>query len=268
MLQHLEEMEEALAYAKPFVTSKAYSTPFLMDEELVERKLKNIIKRDDCFGIVSRKEDINGVFGFLADEDERYLELLLGYSDEASAWEDLLEYLDERHNEYEVDFVVNPMHDVAKSVLKKAGARFETPQMSMELKRYKKMDSIHCAEYSDEYKEGYSKIHTVEGYWSADKVVDNLDKFEVYLALEDDAVVGYIDVSDGFVFDLYVVESKRSKGYGRELLSLAIANSKKHKMQLTVDIDNDAAIHLYEKLGFEEIVGNRSQTIIYQARRK
>lgn len=51
-------------------------------------------------------------------------------------------------------------------------------------------------------------------------------------------------------YDLLVLEKYRNKGYGKALLSEAIKANFPKQMDLTVDMDNESGIHLYEELGF------------------
>jgi ribosomal protein S18 acetylase RimI-like enzyme len=60
---------------------------------------------------------------------------------------------------------------------------------------------------------------------------------------------------DGWLEDLYVVESHRRLGVGRALVDEVIARAREHgcmRLELDVDEDNPAAIALYEALGFSD----------------
>ena len=109
----------------------------------------------------------------------------------------------------------------------------------------------------EKYYDDYKDIHEKDTYWTAEKVIDAKDRFNVYLALNEDNVIGYIDVTNCFEenepYDLFVKEKYRNKGYGRKLLAKALYENKDKNMMLLVDVDNGAAINIYEKCGFVEI---------------
>lgn len=51
-------------------------------------------------------------------------------------------------------------------------------------------------------------------------------------------------------------EEYRNMGIATDMLSYAIELDKNKRIMLLVDIDNDKAIRLYEKLGFKKVKGN------------
>lgn len=59
------------------------------------------------------------------------------------------------------------------------------------------------------------------------------------------------------IFGVYVQESHRGMGIGRQLIEQSILilreNSQISKLKLSVSTEQIAAIHLYEKLGFEQV---------------
>jgi len=59
---------------------------------------------------------------------------------------------------------------------------------------------------------------------------------------------------------LYVKEGYRSRGFGSQTLSQAINVAKKRKLDfvtLSVSTDNPVAFHLYERLGFKQVLNLR-----------
>ena len=114
--------------------------------------------------------------------------------------------------------------------------------------------------YSDKYKEQYIKLHLKEAYWTGDKVLTAFNKFRVILAIKDNKVVGYIDITHKYEenepYDVFVKEEYRNMGIATDMLSYAIELDKNKRIMLLVDIDNEIAIRLYEKLGFKKVKGN------------
>lgn len=91
---------------------------------------------------------------------------------------------------------------------------------------------------------------------------DDKTYFFTIRRLEDNALVGIIDVSGilwnqgtGWLGIAIGDPANRGKGYGSEatrlLLDFAFRELNLHRIQLTVFAYNEAAIHLYEKLGFK-----------------
>ncbi|MDY5982677.1 MAG: GNAT family N-acetyltransferase, partial [Anaeroplasma sp.] len=56
--------------------------------------------------------------------------------------------------------------------------------------------------------------------------------------------------------DVFVKEEYRNMGIATDMLSYAIELDKNKRIMLLVDIDNEKAIRLYEKVGFEKVNGN------------
>ena len=57
-------------------------------------------------------------------------------------------------------------------------------------------------------------------------------------------------------YDVFVKEEYRNMGIATDMLSYAIELDKNKRIMLLVDINNEKAIRLYEKLGFEKVKGN------------
>ncbi len=115
---------------------------------------------------------------------------------------------------------------------------------------------------SEKYLNSYIALHNKEDYWTGERVSESLDKFDVYVAVKEEKVVGYIDIinnnQNNKVFDLFVVDDYRKIGYGKKLLKTGLANSTSEQIELEVDVDNTAALHLYNIMEFKK---NKSNTI-------
>lgn len=210
-------------------------------------------------------EEIVGLFVFLVMEEESYIEMIVGLSRTLKAYEEMLSFLKEEYKGYSVDFVYNPNNYLLHNLLRDEKSEFYPEQQKMVLKRDVSYHSSHQIElYSPKYREQYLSIHSNDGYWTADKVIGALDRFRIILAIENDQVVGYIDVTNKFdenePYDLFVKEEYRKKGYGKAMLARAIELNKPKDMMVLVETENAAAIALYESSGFIRSVGENSIT--------
>ena len=167
----------------------------------------------------------------------------------------MMDYLKKNYAGFQADFVYNPKNFLLHQKMADVGAAFETEQQKMILK-----DSVpyqsdkQVVLYKPEYKEQYIHLHSTDVYWTAEKVIDALDRFRIILAIENNMVVGYLDITHKYdenePYDVFVKEEYRGKGYGKAMLAKATELNKPKDMMLLVDIDNLAAIAMYEKLGF------------------
>lgn len=266
MIQIIENIEEALAFARSFSRDTAFSDPMLANAEQFACNLERAITspRDYRAIGVYRDGTLIGLFTFLTLREESYLEMLAGLSREKDAYWEMMGYLKTNFPGCHCDFVYNPRNNYMTELLKAQGASFEPEQLKMNLATPVFSASGHSIiPYSEDYRSGYTAIHDDgDRYWTAEKTIEASDRFRIFLALEGGQVVGYIDMTYAYEenepFDLFVCEKYRRRGYGRALLEAAIQANLPKKMMLLVDKDNIPARHLYESAGFvvDEFGGN------------
>ena len=102
-----------------------------------------------------------------------------------------------------------------------------------------------------------------EDAWSVEMFWDELAQGDTrtYLVAEDDgAIVGYAGLAampdEAYVQTLGVVEAWQRRGLGSTLLTALLDDAKRRglpRVGLEVRIDNEPAIRLYERFGFEAI---------------
>lgn len=264
MLKQLTNVNEYLDFINEVNRDPDFSDPMLSSEEQIRCNLLEARPEHKIWGIFEGTE-IVGLFVFLILEEESYIEMLAGLSRSLQAYEEMLSFLKETYKGFQADFVYNPGNHLLHKRLADEGAQFEAEQQKMVLKREVPCQSSHQIEtYSPKYREQYLAIHSDDGYWTADKVIEAPDKFRIILAIEQGEVVGYVDVTHKYeeneLYDLFVKEAFRRKGYGRAMLAKAIELNRPKEMMLLMDVDNTAAIALYESLGFVKAVGENSIT--------
>ncbi len=266
MLKQLIDVNEYMDFINEISRDPSFSDPMLSSEEQLRCNLLEAPNKpsNKVWGIFEGDEII-GLFVFLILEEESYIEMLVGLSRSLQAYEEMLSYLKETYKGYQADFVYNPDNHLLHKLLADKKAQFEAEQQKMLLKGEVPCQSSHQIEtYSPKYREQYIEIHSKDGYWTAEKVIDAPDRFRIILAIEQEEVVGYIDITHKYEenepYDMFVKEAYRRKGYGRAMLAKAIELNRPKDMMLLVDADNTAAISLYESLGFVKAAGENNIT--------
>ncbi len=111
-------------------------------------------------------------------------------------------------------------------------------------------------------------MHNTDMYWTAEKVAKCPDRFNVFLAVDQGNVIGYIDVTNCYEenepYDIVVKEKYRRGGWGRKLLGKVLKENEPNSMMLLVDIDNEPAMVLYESMGFVKAEGQNSLTAFWK----
>ncbi len=266
MIKKMSDQELALGFARSFIGDYEFSDPMLSNEEQIECNLLKPLQEPEryCSIGVYQGETLIGLFVYLVIREEKYAEMILGLSKIEAAYSEMMEYLQSNFSGFHCDFVFNPRNKMLYRLLEEQGASFDKEQTKMVLQRIVPTRiPENIVPYTPYYWTGYQAIHDdTERYWTAEKTVSRPDRFRVFLALDGDEVVGYMDVTVGFdenePFDLFVREDMRRKGYGRGLLAKAVEENRPKGMTCLVDYDNTAAINLYRSMGFvkDEFGGN------------
>lgn len=259
VIQMITDFNPYMDFIQEINSDIHFSDPMLSNDEQIKANLLNAIyKSDNKVLSVFNGNQIIGLFVFLIIDDEKYIEMLVGLSKEKNAYEEIMAYLVEHYKGYQTDFVYNPKNQLLQEQLEKQNAFFYPEQLKMVLRdRVSYTSNKQIELYSDIYKEQYLQIHSKDGYWTGEKVLEASNRFRVLLAIEDGNVVGYVDVTYAFdenePFDVFVKEEYRKKGYGKAMMAKAIEMNAPKSMMLLVDYDNMAAIALYESLGFVRV---------------
>ena len=192
--------------------------------------------------------------------------------DEA-AYEELFAFLSREYPGYDADLIIRPGNLPLRRVLSARGAVTEPEQQRMVYThRMPALDMKNIVLLSGEFMDAYCAMHSRDVYWTGERVALAPDRFRTLLALEDGELAGYIDVTVGLdenePVDLLVRPGSRRRGHGRRLLARALELNEPNGMMLLVDVDNYAAIRLYESLGFEKQEGQNSVTVHLKLREK
>ena len=265
MLKRLTSIDGYMDFIAEIGADPDFHDPLRNEEQMQCNLLDALNKPAHQVWGVFEGETIIGLFVFLILEEEAYMEMLVGLSRTLRAYEEMLSFLKGKYQGYQADFVYHAKNHLLHRLLQGEKVKFDTEQQKMVLKREVPYQSSHRIElYRPKYRKQYCAIHLEEGYWTADKVIDAPDRFRIILAIEKNEVVGYIDVTykyeENEPFDVFVKEEYRKRGYGKAMLAKAIALNGPKAMMLLVNVDNAAAIALYESLGFVKTIGENSIT--------
>ena len=121
----------------------------------------------------------------------------------------MLAFIENEYKGYQLDFVINPQHKLFYNLLQSKNAKFEEEQQWMAWE--KEIDNQHQHEIvllTQEYETQYIEKHNKDTYWTAEKVIEAKDRFRVFLAIHEEKVVGYIDVT-------YCYEKTNHMTYGQ-----------------------------------------------------
>lgn len=208
--------------------------------------------------IRDENDAIQGVFRVIAEPENKYLEMLWGFVQDISIYQILFDHFRTVYAGYHLDAVVTKVNQEMYDAYQKQGIQFDDEEIMMTLEHYTpKAVNANIVKYSPVYETSYRAIHDDEGlYWTADRMLGALDRYDVFLAIENNQAVGYIEMTtehdENEPIQLLVKEDHRGKGYGRALLQTAIAANMPKKMILEVFSSNTPALNLYLSLGFRE----------------
>lgn len=135
--------------------------------------------------------------------------------------------------------------------------RKEDAKALLDYKKHVYDESEFLSRASEEY--NYSVEEEVQGI----EKINATENALTWLALEDEKVVGCLNIRPDTLSRLKhsasigvsVRKAYRGQGIGKALMNKAIAffeESTLHRLELTVVRENDRAVTLYKKLGFEE----------------
>lgn len=266
MLKTLPSTMEYIAFAKDINSDSSFCVPsYSSDEELLSRLLDSPKQSNKLVLGCFEGEALLGLFVLLVEEQEQYLEMLMPLSRSAQAYEELWAFLRERFPGWQCDFVFKPNNRPLRGLLEQSSADFDVEQQKMLLTGEPDLSSDSRIQlYSPQFRAGYAAIHSTDVYWTAEKVLAAPERFRIILAIENNQVVGYIDITHNYEenepFDVFVKENCRRKGYARAMLAKAIELNRPKAMVLTVNVDNAPAIALYESMGFTQVKGQNSIT--------
>lgn len=213
------------------------------------------LRHKDDFVLLTVDGDIRGVFVFCVEREDRYIEMLYAISADKSSYDEAFLYLAKNYKDFQLDAVIRSGNLLLEQKLKAINAEFYPPQTKMVLDKFVEYkNGLNIVPFNERHRNEYLSIHSADTYWTGDKVLNNLNIFKIFLALEQDKVIGYIDVTYNFEevepYDLFVKKEYCGKGYEKALLSSAIKNISPKKMMVLLEAEDACAIRMYGDVGF------------------
>ena len=154
-------------FIKSFSGTTVFADPHF---EFDNGNLYDSLKKDNEKAyIVAEGEKVNGLFVWMILPDEKYIEMLIGLSKEESSIREMLAFIENEYKGYQLDFVINPQHNLFYNLLQSKNAKLEEEQQWMALE--KEVDNQHQHEIvllTQEYEDQYIDKHNKDTYWMSD----------------------------------------------------------------------------------------------------
>lgn len=268
MIKEIYSFDLYEGFIKDFSGDSVFADPHF---EFDNCNLYDSLKKDNRKAyIVTEGEKVNGLFVWLILPDERYIEMLIGLSKEGSSIREMLAFIEDEYKGYQLDFVINPQNNLFCKLLKSKNAKFEEEQQWMAWEKEIENQYQHeIVLLTQKYEAQYIAKHSKDTYWTAEKVIAAKDKFRVFLAIHEDKVVSYMDVTYCYEknepYDIWVDNEFQDMGYEQALLQAAIKMNKPKKMMVLVDVNNHDEIEMFKSIGFVSVVGTNSVYATYKS---
>lgn len=264
MLQELHALDGWMDFINDVNADARYRSPMLQCERQLRENLLDAPENPAMrvFGVLDGSQPA-GLFSFLVLPEERYIEMLAGLSRREDAYAQMLVHLKAAYPGYRADFVCNPENELLLACLRGAGAAFDPEQQKLVLKSPAPYSGTCCAmHYMPEYEAQYRAMHASDCYWTAERVLDAPETFRVILALDGERLAGYLDVTRSAavneIYDLYVAEPYRRRGFARAMLAEAIAQNVASDLMVLTEAADRTATALYQSMGFVPAAGENS----------
>lgn len=261
MIQEIHSFDEYEDFIGELARHPLYSDPhFTYSKENLYRSLRS---KDKYVFAVLENGIIEGLFVWLVLPDDRYIEMIIGFTKKEEAFTEMLSYMERNYYGYSMDFVFNPLNAAISRPLKMKGAIFDSEQQKMILTGPTPNVSTSQIELlSEKWAKQYCNLHSTDTYWTAERILAAQDKFRVLLAIKDGQIQGYLDVQSCFdineIYALFMKPEAAQQGYELALLVKATELNRPNQMMVVVDVNAKAEIELYTAAGFNRMEGQNS----------
>lgn len=130
----IKNLESWTDFIKEVNKDPRFTNPTTATPEAYESKIIQTVDDPEKLVLGILEDGIQqGLFVFSILKDDRYVEMLAGFSRSGEAYEAMAEYLLEHFPGFEADFVFNPANDLLTELLKRRGAEIDQEQQYMKL---------------------------------------------------------------------------------------------------------------------------------------
>ena len=163
MIQEIHSFDEFEGFIGELAEDPIYSDPhFTYSRDNLYRSLKD---KDEHAYVVSENGITEGLFVWLVLPEDRYIEMIIGFTREEEAFTEMLSYMEQNYCGYHMDFVFNPLNVAISRPLKMKGATFDPEQQKMILTGPTSNVSTSQIELlSEKWTEQYCNLHNVDTY--------------------------------------------------------------------------------------------------------
>lgn len=236
-------------------------------ENILSNFRKMIKNKDDKVLICTEDDKILGVLAILVELNEKYLEVTWGlYASENFQEIAMLfyTYMKEKYAGFHVDAVYSEENKEAICFMQSIGANCISSDIKMKLVndnfQPSREDKL-IVPIAEKYYKAFCKLHDENHknvYWTGERILSKLKKFDILVALEKDELVGSV-VGEPYgdkKKDINFIETDsnhRRQGYAKSLLQKSINEAFLlgiKEITLQVEIRNIPAKKLYESFGF------------------
>ncbi|MEA4960815.1 GNAT family N-acetyltransferase, partial [Lutispora sp.] len=240
---------------------------FPTDYNKILRQFENMINHPNDELLISTDDlNISGVLALLVEPEDMYLEAIGGVfakNNYEAVAKEFYTYLEDNYKGYRFDAPYPEENEQAIDFMKSIGAElldfdYELRLSKNEYESMAEIDNIIMLneKYYGSFVEIHNKFHP-DAYWTGERLLKALDKFDIFIILEEEKVIGSI-VTSKFSKEIYLMEvseDKQNLGYGTALINKAIKhafNNGADELMVMVEKNNLVAIHMYEKFGFKK----------------
>lgn len=269
MIQEIHSFDEYKDFIGELANDPFCSDPhFTYSRDNLFRSLKD---KDEYAYVVSKNGITEGLFVWLVLPEDRYIEMIIGFTRKEEAFTEMLSFMEKDHCGYRMDFVFNPLNTAILEPLKLKGAVFDPEQQKMILTgQVPNVSTSQIELFSEKWEKQYCDLHSTDTYWTARRILEAPDKFRVLLAIKDGQVQGYMDVQCCYeineIYALFVRPEAARQGYELALLVKAIELNLPNQMMVVVDVDSEKEIELFSAAGFSRMKGHNSISASYKVR--
>ncbi|WBW94941.1 GNAT family N-acetyltransferase [Oceanirhabdus sp. W0125-5] len=262
-------LEEAAQYASNVNRMKIDNCETITTfyKKILSNFRKRIKNEDDKVLVCTEQDKIVGVLAILVETNDKYIEITKGlYAAENFQEIAMLfyTYIKEKYAGFHLDAVYSQENKEAIYFMQSIGASCISPDIKMKLVNddfQPSKENKLIVPITEKYYKSFCRVHDENHknvYWTGERLLSNLNKFDILIALDKDELVGSVvsSVYGDKKKDILFIETDsnhRRQGYAKSLLEKSINEAFLfgiNEITLQVVMRNIPAKKLYESLGF------------------